>query len=382
MRFIDCSLPEFVEQTRGKKIICFGAGGIARQMVAEHKNDIWFEKVECFIDNDEFLHNMGFIINERIIPIKSVSYLKSRYENALAKNAPDEIVLLYTCRLSNMKMQNVFEDIESYGNFSELRYYVFLFMLQHNYYDNIPKFVLNARANEPQIPKSIHYIWFGGKPIPEHLQKYIDSWSKFCPDYEIKLWNENNYDITKNKYCKNMYELGKFAYASDYARLDIIYQYGGIYLDTDVELVKKIDELLYYKAFFSLNFTEIGESVVATGAGFGGVKHCPIIKENLDEYNNVTEKEFNNICIDFTHNAFRKHKEFAIVENKDVFSVIDGYAILFPNEFFHPFDIFHRGKITEKTFAIHHSEFSYAKEFREHCKKIEKRLKNDQENEK
>ena len=93
------------------------------------------------------------------------------------------------------------------------------------------------------IPKKIHYCWFGGNPMPEKDKKCIESWKRYCPDYEIIRWDESNYDVSKNRYMKEAYEEKKWGFVPDYARLDIIYNEGGIYLDTDVELVKNLDDL-------------------------------------------------------------------------------------------------------------------------------------------
>ena len=135
---------------------------------------------------------------------------------------------------------------------------------------------------EPIIPKVIHYCWFGHNPIPDKYKVWMESWHKFCPDYEIKEWNESNYDITKNKYMMQAYENKKWGFVPDYARLDIIYTHGGIYLDTDVEIVASFDELLYQKGFAGFE----SEQFVALGLGFGAVKGLPIIKEMMDYYDN------------------------------------------------------------------------------------------------
>ena len=88
------------------------------------------------------------------------------------------------------------------------------------------------------IPKVIHYCWFGANALPESAIECIESWKQFCPDYEIIQWNETNYDVTKNRYMHEAYQNKKYGFVPDYARLDIIYTHGGIYLDTDVELIK------------------------------------------------------------------------------------------------------------------------------------------------
>ena len=89
----------------------------------------------------------------------------------------------------------------------------------------------------------IHYCWFGGEK-PQKVKDCIESWKKFCPSFEIKEWNETNYDVNKNSFLKKCYEARKFAFVSDYARFDILYEHGGLYLDTDVEIIKDISPLL------------------------------------------------------------------------------------------------------------------------------------------
>lgn len=98
------------------------------------------------------------------------------------------------------------------------------------------------------IPRRIHYCWFGGKPLPDDVKKYIASWRKYCSDYEIIEWNEQNFDINCNAYVKEAYEAKKWAFVTDYVRLYVLYHYGGIYMDTDVEVLRPLDNLLIYDA--------------------------------------------------------------------------------------------------------------------------------------
>lgn len=98
------------------------------------------------------------------------------------------------------------------------------------------------------IPKIIHYCWFGGNPLSEEAKYYISTWKKYCPDYEIREWNESNFDINENDYCREAYEKKKWAFVTDYVRLKALYEFGGIYMDTDVEVVKSLDPLLSYDA--------------------------------------------------------------------------------------------------------------------------------------
>ena len=134
------------------------------------------------------------------------------------------------------------------------------------------------------IPKIIHYCWFGGNSLPDLALKCIDSWKKYCPDYEIICWDETNYTFDKKSiYVQEAYEEKKWAFVSDYARLDIIYNYGGIYLDTDVELIASLDDLLDEECFLGLETS----GFIATGLGFGAEKNNIAIKKMLDEYKDI-----------------------------------------------------------------------------------------------
>ena len=130
------------------------------------------------------------------------------------------------------------------------------------------------------IPKKIHYCWFGGADKPKSVKKCISSWKKFCPDYEIIEWNESNYDVNSTEYTKMCADEKKYAFLSDFARLEIIEKNGGIYFDTDVELIKNIDSLLDNEAFFGLE----NPDYVATGLGFGSVAHGQAVTAMVKEY--------------------------------------------------------------------------------------------------
>ena len=130
------------------------------------------------------------------------------------------------------------------------------------------------------IPKKIHYCWIGGNPLPDSAKKCIKSWKKYCPDYEIIEWNESNYDFTKNPYMKQALDAKKWGFVPDFARLDIIYREGGIYLDTDVEMVKPFDPLLSCKGFAGFE----SEREVALGLGFGAEPGNLIIHKLMESY--------------------------------------------------------------------------------------------------
>ena len=138
------------------------------------------------------------------------------------------------------------------------------------------------------IPKIIHYCWFGRGEMPQLAKDCIISWHKYMPDWEYKLWNEDNFDVNQNAYTKEAYEAKKFAFVSDYVRLWALYNEGGLYLDTDVELFKPFDDLLKYHAFAGFEGSKhlpVGTCVMASEA------NCEWIKEQLDYY---TDRHFIN----------------------------------------------------------------------------------------
>lgn len=134
------------------------------------------------------------------------------------------------------------------------------------------------------IPKIIHYCWFGGKPLPKLARKCKKSWEKFFPDYEIKEWNEGNFDVNLLPYTKYCYEHKLWAYLSDYVRLSVVEKEGGLYFDTDVEVVKKPIELLTScQAYFGWETNEF----INTGLGFAAEAHHPAVKTMMVMYDRL-----------------------------------------------------------------------------------------------
>lgn len=210
-----------------------------------------------------------------------------------------------------------------------------------------------------KIPKIIHYCWFGGKPLPNSAQKCIASWRKFCPDYEIKEWNEQNYDVRKITYTAQAYDAKKYAFVSDYARFDILYQYGGIYFDTDVELIKPLDEIINQGTFLGL---ETPGSINA-GLGMAAPAEMPIFREILDSY-----KSDKFINADGTHNLktvvvrvsdiFKKYG----FSNKEEIQEVAGLRI-YPTVYFCPKNyLTGEISITHNTYSIHHFDASWVEE--------------------
>ena len=144
------------------------------------------------------------------------------------------------------------------------------------------------------IPKVIHYCWFGGNSKPEFVQKCIESWKQYCPEYKIVEWNESNFDVNCIDYVKCAYQDKKWAFVSDYARLWIIYNNGGIYLDTDVLLKNNLDDLLSYDCWLASDDVRY----INTGLGFGAVKNHYIIEILMNAYSNYEYPSGTNVSRD------------------------------------------------------------------------------------
>ena len=217
------------------------------------------------------------------------------------------------------------------------------------------------------IPKVIHYCWFGGNPLPELALKCIASWKKFLPDYEIKEWNERNFDVYQAPYIAEAYRLKKYAHVSDYARFWILYHYGGVYFDTDVEVIRPLDDLLAKGSFVGFECQE-GTPLdnpngnLNPGLGVAVPPKHPFFRMMLDFYNHHHFAKWNgrnsgNITHKVTQFIDYDHKETlegGIVRVSDL--------LVYPIEYFCPLNYYTGEKnITENTRTIHHYMASWVK---------------------
>lgn len=207
------------------------------------------------------------------------------------------------------------------------------------------------------IPKVIHYCWFGGNPLTELAEKCIESWRKHFPDYQIVEWNENNFDINCCTYVRQAYEAKKWAFVSDYARFKILYESGGIYFDTDVEVIKPFDHILEKGGFMGC---ENAQGSVNPGLGIALPPGLDIIKEILDDYEASEFLKPDGSCdlttiVERTTNLL---KRYGLVETSQIQQIADIY--IYPMEYFCPIDI-ETGKmhITNNTYSIHRYDGSW-----------------------
>jgi mannosyltransferase OCH1-like enzyme len=206
------------------------------------------------------------------------------------------------------------------------------------------------------IPQIIHYCWFGKNYLPPLIQKCIESWKKYLLDYEIKEWNEDNFDINITPYTRDAYLKKKYAFVSDYVRFYVLYHYGGIYLDTDVEILKTLNPLLHHKMFSGFE----SKDRINPGLILGAEKKQVFIKDMIDGYNkrcfiNSDGSLNNETVVSYTTKSLIS--KGLILNGK--FQVIDGFAI-YPMEYFSPKSLeTGRVKITINTYSIHYYAASW-----------------------
>lgn len=339
----DCGLKSFKENIKGKKLFVWGGGARAELYYKE-----WGikENIVAIVDSKEEMWNKRWRDDDNIFCIN-----KERMILDSCIYGVNNCALLITPVFYSM---DIIEELDEVPSLDGLETYVA--SLVSEYYT--PQEFEFTKGIQ-KIPKKIHYCWFGGKEIPNKLQNYIKTWKQFCPDYEIIRWDESNYDITQNEYMLEAYRAGKYGFVPDYARLDIIYNHGGVYLDTDIELYRKLDDLLCDDSFFSVDF----EGGVNLGSGFGAIQHSPVVGDMAKAYENVhfinEDGSFNLKPCHHYQNPIFKKIGFEITQR---YQKING-NVLYPCEVLFPVAAYSGAeRITEKTHSIHHAELSWTSE--------------------
>lgn len=303
------------------KVIIYGAGMIG-QIVVPYIIETYklYNFVDCYVDLDARKKGKSIKIGKNEYEIRHPDYLKEIKDNA---------IILVT----NSKFYNVVDYLDSINNLNAIETYIIpvmqLYELPRMNFKGIKKF------NDTQlIPQRIHYCWFGKKTMPPFLLECINSWKRFCPDYEIIEWNEHNYDVKRIPFAEEAYTKQRFGFVSDAARLDILYQYGGIYMDTDVFLLKNLDELLYQSAFVGVE--KWGN--INTGGLSGAVPGHPMIKEMLD-YRKRFHFVLEDGSLNTETNGFYETMPFIRHGMKidNTFQIINDMTV-YPSSVFHPYD--------------------------------------------
>lgn len=319
------------------KLICFGAAGQLAEACDIFSDYGFFDCIYKVVDNNPKTFSWK---DKNINVLLPADVFEQDFRNEF---------IVY---ISSLYYPEIYEQLEKNDRLSDMECYV------HNFVVHMPlpyNFNQCQYSEEAIIPKKIHYCWFGEKEIPPQNQIWMESWSKYCPDFEIIRWDESNYDVSKNEYMYSAYKEKKYAFVSDYARLDIIFEHGGIYLDNDVELVSGLEQLLHNEAFCSSNL--LGP---ATGAGVGAVSKSQIIAELRDYYNNISFYNQDGTLnqADNLQHQIKVLKSYGY-KGKNYPQLINGLMI-YPTDVLCPLDIWgNRLAYTQNTVSIHHFDASW-----------------------
>ena len=341
---------DLLDFSRKKTLICFGAGQKLLQACAGFSDVSFFERIDFIADNNNEKHIFCYDGEEK--PVYSI-------ETCLKQTKSEPLILI-----TMVDFIDVIEQLDSITELDSCCCFLYSLMNAAITPYKLPK---NRTETESiKIPKTIHYCWFGNNPIPDSFTANIETWKKYCPDYEIVRWDERNYDYKKNKYMYDAYEHKKWGFVPDFARLDIIYRYGGVYLDTDVELVRNINDLLCDDAFCGFE----SRHYIANGLGFGAVAGFSMIKEQLSLYDTLTfTKKDNSLNL---KPAPQYQTELLCgfgLQTNNTLQKIQGMKI-YPNDVLSPLDaVTGILKMTENTYSIHHYAASWFDEIQQEKKR-------------
>lgn len=336
MILVDVTLDDFQKETEGKEIICVGGGGML-DFLYKFQSPKLLDRIKLIADNN--------ITGQRSFGERTVNVIPTGELNNV--DLCNKALLITT-----MYCRTVYEQLNALLSDSDVRCYIYPLMSLR--VKSTPK--VRPQLGEQRIPKKIHYFWFGKGEIPRENRRCIGSWSRFCPDYEIIRWTEKEYDVTKCEYMRQSYEAKKWGFVPDYARLDVLYEQGGIYLDTDVELIRSLDDLLFDDGYmgFQRSFA------VGPGLGFGCKKGLDIIREMRDAYNDIqfiTPDGLNQTTSPaYQTEILKKHG----LLNNNTEQYVAGVHI-YPTDYFDPMGYsFGKIELTENTHSIHHYSESHA----------------------
>ncbi|WP_029232392.1 glycosyltransferase family 32 protein [Butyrivibrio sp. VCB2006] len=341
MKIKNVPFEDFVSDIRqfNKRIVVFGAGVIGTVTVPNVLRQYGeLERLFCYIDNDVNNQGTAAPIEGISVPVFGAKYLESLN--------PSEYVLV----LAISRFMEVLEQLESYEWTKEWECYLAPSMSIESFAGTGGKGAVKD-FDHPVIPKKIHYMWLGGKPIPSFLEKCMESWKKFCPDYEIIRWDESNYDLNKNLYMRQAYDNGAYGFVPDYGRIDILLEHGGIYLDTDVELIRPIDDLLYQEAFCGVEKWQTINLGGMSGSipGQAGMKALLTNREDL-VFVDADGKLNKRTCGFYDTKALIAH---GYKLNGQIQKILG--MNVYTSDFFHPYD-YMSGRLeqTSDTYSIHH----------------------------
>lgn len=337
----NCNLIEAEKKLKGKRIVLFGAGSWLNTIDYTRFMNL-ADQFAYVIDNNP---KGNVVLGKVELEVKSPDYLYMENDCVVLLTSPVYMYDMY-CQLKDMNLKG---NIECYS-------FPFMQMISNLPIDNkLAQKVMCCK--EPKIPKKIHSFWFSGEPKPEIYQKCVESWKEILVDYQFIEWNQDNYDCYKHPFLEKAISVGAWAFATDYARLDVLNTYGGIYLDMDVLVYKPFDVLLGNEAILSFsNNVQIDLAVLAAQ------KESVVIKKILEIYDDISIPKSKEEFSKFFQPALVKPVLASLgVKMDGTLQKGDGWTA-FPSSFFMPQEhiLFNEFDITENTFCNHLDNFGWS----------------------
>ena len=345
LRLLNCGYQAFLRYAQGKTVYVYGAGRAMESCLRLYFAE---QDVAAIVDGNPQIQGTAVQHHGQAVEIVGPEALAAM----VAEHGTEEALLMITSQIYAAEIVAALDRVPVLDGLA-----CFVQAVIRETLEPVPSFRFTQGAS--RIPKKLHYIWIGGKPLPEKYRKYIETWRKHNPDFEVFQWDESNYDIHRYRYLEQAYEQKGWNYVSNLMRLDIIYRYGGIYFDTDVEVRQSLKPLLADRAFFGM---ATGDRV-STGCGFGAAPGEPILRTIIEEYearpfvqsNGKTEHR---LCSTFLISALRQYG----FRPKNAYQKIRD-VVIYPVEVFSPLRQYGRpDMITDRTMSIHWEDNTWLRE--------------------
>lgn len=335
-----CSMKAFSEYCENKKVACYGIGAEFERIIKNYDSYTWEDRICYLVDSSPTRAGT-------VAQVKNTGMTILSLEQFLKEDLSG-LVIFITCTA----YAEIVERLNQISMLDQVECFLFHFMFSLSEGEHIQI----RHTEEMLIPPVIHYCWFGGKEMPDLYKYCMESWHTYCPDYEIKEWNETNCDVAETTFTQQAYEVGKFGFVPDYFRLKIIFENGGIYLDTDVEVLKNLDDLRYNHAFCGLQFP--GEA--ALGLGFGAEKGNKIIHFLMQRYETMNFVNQEGSLEEVPSPIYQTQDLFQLgMKYGNCLQSVDKMTI-YPIEVLSPQSIITREQcITEYSYTMHHYDGSW-----------------------
>lgn len=345
LHLLNCGRQAFLRYAREKRAFVYGAGRALSLCL-----DLYFreQEVAAIVDGAPRLWGTTVLHRGRAVPVIAPETFTAH----VAAQGTEDALLMITSPIYAGEIVAALDDVPELDGLA-----CFVMAVVRETMEPVSPFAFSEGA--PRIPKKLHYIWMGGKPLPEAYERNIATWREYNPDFEIIRWDETNYDVHRHRYVAESYAHGAMSFASNFMRLDIVNEEGGIYLDTDVEVRQSFTPLLADRAFFGMAATDR----VSNGCGFGAMAHQDIIEEMLAAFDahpflRADGRPEQRPCSSFLTPVLERYG----FRMTNTYQNINGVA-LYPTEVFSPLRMFgFPDDVTERTLSVHRQDGTWKNE--------------------